>query len=80
MMLGAMRTTLALEDDALVLAKAFARRRRLPLGKAVSELVRRGARQTIATESRNGLEVLKLPAGSARVTAARVAELLEDLP
>jgi hypothetical protein len=75
-----MRTTLTLEDDALELAKALARRRRLTLGKAVSELVRRGARQELATETRHGLEVVKLPAGSVPVTSARVAQLLEELP
>ncbi len=75
-----MRTTLTLEDDALEAAKALARRRRVTLGKAVSELVRRGARQMLATETRHGLEVVKLPAGSRRVTSARVAELLEELP
>ena len=75
-----MRTTLTLEDDALQIARAVARRRRLTLGRAVSELVRRGARQMVATESRHGLEVVKLPPGSSRVTAGRVDELLDELP
>jgi len=75
-----MRTTLTLEDDALEAAKALARRRRVTLGKAVSELVRRGAHQMLATEVRHGLEVVKLPAGSASVSSARVAELLDELP
>ncbi len=38
-----MRTTLNLAEDALIAAQALARRRRISLGEAVSELVRRGA-------------------------------------
>ena len=37
-----MRTTLNLDEDAFQLAKAYAQSRSLALGKAVSELVRRG--------------------------------------
>jgi hypothetical protein len=75
-----MRTTLTLEDDAVELARRLAKRRRLTLGKAVSELVRRGARQAVTTEARHGLEVVKLPGAPARVRAADVERLLEDLP
>ena len=38
-----MRTTLNLEEDALIAAQTLARRRKLSLGQAVSELVRRGS-------------------------------------
>ena len=38
-----MRTTLNLEDDALLVAKRVAQRERLSLGEAVSRLVRAGA-------------------------------------
>lgn len=75
-----MRTTLAIEDDALALAREVARRRRLSLGKAVSELVRRGARQPVVTAGRNGLSVVQLPANSPAVSAAAVDALLEELP
>lgn len=37
-----MRTTLNLADDALIAARNIARRERLSLGEAVSELIRRG--------------------------------------
>lgn len=75
-----MRTTLALSDDALDLARKLARRKRVSLGEAVSELVRRGAQLPVPTIERQGLVVVRLPKGSARVTAARVEELLEDVP
>jgi hypothetical protein len=38
-----MRTTLNLDDDAALAARNLAQRQRVSLGKAVSELVRRGA-------------------------------------
>lgn len=44
------RTTLMLDEEAVVAAREFARREQLTLGEAVSRLVRRGARMT--TEER----------------------------
>ena len=75
-----MRTTLTLEDDALELARKLARRKRVSLGEAVSELVRRGAQLPVPTMERQGLTVVRLPKSSARVTAAAVEDLLEDVP
>jgi hypothetical protein len=75
-----MRTTLKLSDDALDLARKLARRKRVSLGEAVSELVRRGAQLPVPTIERQGLTVVRLPKGSQRVTAAAVEELLEDVP
>lgn len=75
-----MRTTLTLSNDALELARKLARRKRVSLGEAVSELVRRGAQLPVPTVERQGLTVVRLPRGSARVTAAAVEDLLEDLP
>jgi hypothetical protein len=74
------RTTLHLDDDAMKMAKAHARRHRLTLGQAVSDLVRRAAERPIVTEERSGLHVLRLDRLSPKVTAARVDELREDLP
>lgn len=75
-----MRTTLAISDDALEVARRLARRKRMSLGEAVSELVRRGAQVPVPTAERQGLTVVRLPRGSARVTAAAIEELREDLP
>jgi hypothetical protein len=75
-----MRTTLTLADDALDLARRLARRKRVSLGAAVSELVRSGAQRPVPTMERQGLTLVRLPAGSARVTAGAVDELLEELP
>jgi hypothetical protein len=74
------RTTLALEDDAVALARRLAGRKRMTLGQAVSELVRRGARQPLVTVERNGLQVVQLPEGTPRVEADVVEALLEEIP
>ena len=75
-----MRTTLALSDDALELARDVARRKRVSLGRAVSELVRRGAQVPVPTTQRQGFTVVRLPEGSPRVTVAAVEDLLEEVP
>ena len=80
MMLPVPRTTLLLEDEAMTVAKAYAERHRLTLGRAVSELVRKAAERPLVTESRSGLRVLRLSRRSSKVTAALVDHLREDLP
>ena len=74
------RTTLQLEDDAMKVATAHARRHRLTLGQAVSDLIRKAAEQPLVTEQRSGLRVLRLGRRSPKVTAARVDRLREDVP
>jgi hypothetical protein len=66
------RTTLTLDDDILPLVKSYAESRSLPLGKAVSELVRRGLTARRPTRHVNGLEVFDLPSDSPRVTTKRI--------
>lgn len=61
-------------------ATAYARRHRLTLGQAVSDLVRKAAEQPLVTEQRSGLRVLRLGRRSPKVTAARVDRLREDVP
>lgn len=73
-----MRTTLSLEDDAMKVAKAYARGHRLSLGKAASELIRRGARYQLTTRKRNGLPVLNAPDDFPLVTTGQVLELLDE--
>jgi hypothetical protein len=74
------RTTLQLEDDAMKAAKAHAARHRLTLGQAVSELVRQAAERPLVTETRSGLQVLRLNRRSPKVTSALVDRLREELP
>jgi uncharacterized protein YbbK (DUF523 family) len=74
------RTTLKLEDDALKVAKVYATRHRMSLGEAVSELVRQAADRPLATESRNGLQVVRLSRRSPKVTTALVEKVGDGPP
>ncbi|MFQ5739081.1 MAG: antitoxin [Acidobacteriota bacterium] len=75
-----MRTTLNIEDDALELARAQARRQRVTLGQAVSGLIRKAGRYPTPTLERQGLKVVQLPEDSPRVTSEQIDRLLEELP
>lgn len=74
-----MRTTLALDDDLVPHVKAYAESRDLSVGKAVSELVRKGLRAPLETRIINGFHVVELPAGSPSVSTAHVRKLEEEL-
>ena len=73
-----MRTTLNLDDDVLELLKDYADRRSVALGKAASDLVRRGLMAPVQTRMVNGFHVVVLPANSPKVTSEKVKQLLED--
>jgi Arc/MetJ family transcription regulator len=75
-----MRTTINLDDDVLREVKQYADSRSVALGKAVSELVRRGLKTPIETKIVNGLHVVVLPAESAKVDETGIKRLLEDEP
>ena len=73
-----MRTTIALDDDAIKEIHAYARGTRLSLGKAASELIRRGARYQLPTRKLNGLPVFDVPGDFPVVTTEQVRELLDE--
>ncbi len=73
-----MRTTLTLEDDAVEAIQAYAKYYRLSLGKAASELVRRGSRYQLGTRKVNGLPVLEASDDFPVITTERVRELSDE--
>jgi hypothetical protein len=73
-----MRTTLSLEDDAMAAVHAYARVNRQSLGKAASELIRRGARYQLTTRKRNGIPVFEVPEDFPVITTEQVRELLDE--
>jgi len=73
-----MRTTLTLQDDAVEEIRAYAKRRRVSLGKAASELVRRGARYQVGIRKVNGLAVFDAPDEFPLITSQQVRELLDE--
>ena len=74
-----MRTTLSLDDDLVPSVKIYAESRDISVGKAVSELVRKGLRAPLQTRVVNGFHVVDLPPDSPTITSERVRELEEDL-
>jgi hypothetical protein len=74
-----MRTTLSLDDDVLQEVKAYAKRRDVAIGKAVSDLVRRGLHAPLQTRVVNGFHIVDLPPDSPPVSTDDVAELQDEL-
>ena len=73
-----MRTTLAVEDDAMEAIQAYARSNRVSLGKAASELIRRGSRYQLGIKKIDGLPVFDTPDDFPAITSQRVQELLDE--
>jgi len=73
-----MRTTLSLDDDLLPQVKTYAESRDISVGRAVSELVRRGLHAPLETRVVNGFHVVELPAGAPSVTAEHIRRLQEE--
>jgi hypothetical protein len=74
-----MRTTISLDDDLIPHVKTYAQSRDISVGKAVSDLVRRGLHAPLQTHVVNGFHVVDLPAGSPPVTIEHVRKLEEEL-
>jgi len=74
-----MRTTLSLDDDLIPQVKTYAESRDITVGKAVSELVRRGLHTPIQTRVMNGFHVIELPPGSPPVTIEHIRKLAGEL-
>lgn len=74
-----MRTTINLDDDVFQLASQYSESRELSLGRAVSELVRKGLKITRPIRNKNGLQVFDLPKGSRGITSKKVRALESDL-
>jgi len=73
-----MRTTLSLDDDVFQVVKNYAENRSLAIGKAVSELVRRGLSAPVKTRVVNGLVVFDVPEDSEAFTSELVKQLEAD--
>ena len=70
-----MRTTLSIDDDVFQTVKRYAETRSIAMGKAVSELVRRGFDAPPKTRKVNGLVVFDLPEDTPQVTSEQVKNL-----
>lgn len=75
-----MRTTLAIDDDVLLAAKAIARQQRKTVGEVVSDLARRSLQAPSAPAARNGIPLLPVREKTAVVTLEIVNALRDETP
>lgn len=73
-----MRTTISLDDDAFRLVKRYAETRSMGIGKAVSELVRRGASHRWGIREVDGVHVVDLPGDSPKVSTKHLLALEDE--
>ncbi len=75
-----MRTTLNLDEDILEAARSLAEALHIPLGQAVSTLVRRGMKPIRLRIADDGLPVIDIPDDFPVITDEDVARALADFP
>lgn len=75
-----MRTTLAIDDDVLVAAKAIAEQKNKPLGEIISDLARKSLNRPRPATERNGIPQLSPRPGTPPVTLETVNALRDELP
>ena len=72
-----MRTTVTIDDDVLAAARALAKRRGISLGKALSELARRGFERPPITQPGGDGTVFAVPADAKPITCEDVYRALD---
>ena len=74
------RTTLEIDDDVLAAARTLSHRKNQSIGRAISELARRGLapEREPRVEMRNGIPVWVHPPGAIPVTNELVRNLLDE--
>ena len=76
-----MRTTLTIDDDILMAAKALATAQNRSVGEIISALTRQGLRsEKPAASVRNGIPLLTLSENAMPVTLETVNQLRDELP
>jgi len=75
-----MRTTLAIDDDVLLAAKAMARQQDRSIGEVISDLARHSLRRPQASGERNGIPLLASRSDGPTVDLEMVNALRDELP
>ena len=75
-----MRTTVTIDNDVLAVARALAARNRTSLGRALSELARRGFRSMHAAVDQDEGVVFAVEPGTDPITSEDVYQSLSDWP
>jgi uncharacterized protein (DUF2342 family) len=76
----AMRTTLDIEEDVLIAAKAIARQRGSTLGKVLSDLARQALTQPAPSRTRQELPLFPVQPKAGIVTMEFVNQLRDETP
>lgn len=74
-----MRTTIAIDDDVLLAAKAIARQKNSSLGEVISSLARKSLSRSQPLSSRNGIPLLPTKPDGPLVTLETVNKLRDEL-
>ena len=74
-----MRTTLNLDDDVMQMIREYSEARSLALGKAASELLRKGFSSPTPTRIVNGIVVFDVPPDDPPITVEKVKRLESEL-
>lgn len=75
-----MRTTLTIDDDVLLAAKAIAERRKRTIGEVISDLARKSLVKPEPGATRNGIPLLPRRSDASLVTLETVNKLRDELP
>lgn len=76
-----MRTTLAIDDDVLAIARELAEMQKKSVGEVISSLARKALRPPdVPRHTRNGVPLLPVSPGTPRVTSELVKQLNQELP
>ncbi len=75
-----MRTTLAIDDDVLLAAKAMAQQQDRSIGEVISDLARRSLRRPQSATVRNGIPLIPAKADAPPITLDIVNGLRDELP
>jgi len=75
-----MRTTVTIDDDVLVVARALAARNRISLGSALSELARRGVKNSSSSVDNGDGSKFAVSPGAALITSEDVDLAIRDWP
>ncbi|HEX4767983.1 MAG TPA: CopG family transcriptional regulator [Lichenihabitans sp.] len=75
-----MRTTLTIDDDVLLAARALAEHKRRSLGAVISDLARRSLETPGPAAERNGIPLLGVRPNASPVTLEIVNALRDEMP
>jgi len=73
-----MRTTLAIDDDVMEQVRSYAEHRNVSIGKAASDLIRRGVERPLELKCVDGLYLPVLPADTPVLTTKRLLEAEDE--